>query len=268
MSDMKFYINSGFETTHYSIKSKKIRRDIRLAVLADLHNCMLEDMGRRLFHEVDKEAPDLVIKAGDMVDSIKGSDPTRVMKVVGMIHEHYPVIYGMGNHEKKILQGGFLHRERAQLIRGLNDARLKILSDSYKYIEDTGIKVSCLDLDLSYFCRGLFKPLSVRQIEEKIGELERDKFNILIAHDPQYFVPYSDYGSDLVLSGHMHGGIVRLPYLGGVVSPKLRLFPEYDAGSFERKASRMLVTKGLGCHTIQLRINDPTELMIVDLKKE
>ena len=265
---MKLYINSGFETSHYRIKSNKIRRGIRLAVLADLHNCMLEDMGRRLFHEVDKEHPDLVMIAGDIVDSIKGSDPTCAMKLLGLIHERYPVIYGMGNHEKKILKGEYLHRERAQLIRGLKEAGLKILSDSYRYIDDTGIKVSCLDLDLSYFGRGVFKPLSAEQIEEHIGELERDRFNILIAHDPQYFAAYSDYGSDLVISGHMHGGIIRIPYLGGLVSPKLRLFPKYDAGYFERKASKMLVSKGLGCHTIQLRINDPTELMIVDLEKE
>ncbi len=265
---MKFYIHSKFETSHYRIKSNKIKHGLRIAVLADLHNCMLEDKGLLLLRKIDKEHPDLVITAGDIVDSIKGSDPTPAMKLMGMIHEQYPVIYGMGNHEKKILKGEHLKKERTQLIRGLHEAGLKILSDSYKYIEDTGIKISCLDLDLSYFGRGAFKPLSAVQITEHIGEPERDRFNVLIAHDPQYFDSYSDYGADLVISGHMHGGIIRIPYFGGLVSPKLRLFPKYDAGYFERKASKMLVSKGLGCHTIQLRINDPTELMIVDLEKE
>ncbi len=265
---MKMYILSPLKVSHYNFSDQRVKKDVRLAVLADLHNCMYEDGGRQLFNVIEGEKPDIVIFAGDMVDAKEYSDPGRAMGVIRLIHDSYPVIYGMGNHEKKLLEAKKLYPERRIFLRGLKEARLKILSDNYKYLADTGIKVSCLDLPIRYFRRTGDPGLSTGQMEEKLGKLDREQYNILIAHDPQYFETYSDYGSDLVLSGHMHGGVIRFPFLGGLVSPKLKLFPKYDAGLFERKDTKMIVSRGLGMHTIQVRVNNPTELVIVDIKKK
>ena len=248
--------------------SHKVRRDVRLAVLADLHNCMCEDGGRQLFRVIDAEKPDVVIIAGDMISAHETYDPSGVMKVIKLIHDHYPVIYGMGNHEKKVLEGQGLYKIKRCFKDGLKAADLKILSNSYKYIDDTGIKISCLDLPMWYFGRISDPEITVGQMKEYLGEPERDHYNILIAHDPQYFDIYSDYGPDLVLAGHMHGGVIRLPYFGGLVSPKLKFFPKYDAGFFERKNTKMIISRGLGMHTIPLRINKSPELVIVDLMKD
>lgn len=262
---MDFYINSRLEVNHYKFHSKKVRRDVRLAVLADLHNCMCEDGGRQLFHVIEAEKPDVIVIAGDMVDAVEGMEPGPIMKVIKLLHEHYPVIYGMGNHERKVLEGRHLRKEKKSFAEGLKAAELKLLSNSYKYLWDSGIKVSCLDLPISYFRRYDQLPLDVSEIRESIGELDTGYFNVLIAHDPQYFMTYSEYGPELILSGHMHGGVIRLPFLGGLVSPKLKLFPKYTAGLFERKGSRMIVSKGLGMHTVKVRVNNPTELVIVDI---
>ena len=262
---MDFYINSKLEISHYTFHSSKVSGDVRLAVLADLHNCMCEDGGRQLFHVIDSEKPDVIVIAGDMVDGVEDTDPLPVLNAIKMMHEHYPVIYGMGNHERKILTGRHLTRERARFRKGLEEAGLKLLSNSYKYIWDSGIKVSCLDLPIEYFRRYDQLPLDVMDIKEKLGRLDDRYFNVLIAHDPQYFMTYSDYGPEVILSGHMHGGVIRFPYLGGLVSPKLKLFPRYTAGMFERNGSRMIVSKGLGMHTIKVRVNNPTELVIVDI---
>ncbi|MBQ7584457.1 MAG: metallophosphoesterase [Lachnospiraceae bacterium] len=265
---MYIYINSQFKVSHYNLSDPRVKKDVRLAVLADLHNCMCEDGGRQLFHAIDTEKPDVVIIVGDMVDARQRTDPESTMKVMKLIHESYPVIYGMGNHEKKLLAADSLHRERRLFLRGLKDAGLKILSDSYKYLDDTGIKVSCLDLPIWYFRRIEDPGLSTEQIREKLGDIDRTYYNILIAHDPQYFETYSDYGPDLVLSGHMHGGVIRLPYLGGFVSPKLKLFPRYDAGVFERNGTKMIISRGLGMHTIRVRVNNSPELVIVDIGRK
>ena len=144
---------------------------------------------------------------------------------------------------------------------------VKLLSNKSRMIEGTGIRVTCLDLPLSYFPRFGHRPLGYKRMTEMLGEPDKRWYNILIAHDPLHFKSYSDYGSDLIVSGHLHGGVVRLPGLGGLISPELKLFPKYDAGEYRRKGSRMLVTKGLGMHTIHVRINNPTELMIVDLHR-
>ena len=99
-----------------------------------------------------------------------------------------------------------------------------------------------------------------------IGKTRRGRCNILIAHNPDYFEEYSDWGADLVLSGHIHGGIMRLPVLGGVIAPSYRLFPKYDGGIFKEKNSTMLLSRGIGSHTIPLRFFNPAELHAVTIK--
>ena len=93
-------------------------------------------------------------------------------------------------------------------------------------------------------------------------------FPILLAHNPEYFPQYAAWGARLVLSGHIHGGIARLPFLGGVISPSLRLFPVYDAGLFQEGKCRMVLTRGLGLHHIKLRFFNRPELSVIDMKRE
>ena len=99
-----------------------------------------------------------------------------------------------------------------------------------------------------------------------MGENDRDRLTILLAHNPEYFKTYADWGADIVLSGHYHGGILRFPGLGGFISPKLRFFPEYDYGVFDEGRSTLYVTCGLGQHTMKLRLNNIPEVVKVTFK--
>ncbi|MDE7197816.1 MAG: hypothetical protein K2O15_02920, partial [Lachnospiraceae bacterium] len=87
-------------------------------------------------------------------------------------------------------------------------------------------------------------------------------------HNPVYFDAYEAWGADLVVSGHVHGGIMRLPVLGGVISPALTLFPKYDGGVFYEKESTMILSRGLSSHTLPIRIFNPGELIVIDLKPD
>lgn len=262
---MRLYFRSGLEISRYNIYSDKILKDTRLAVIADLHNCMCEDGGRQLFNVIESQKPDIILIAGDLVDGSCVSEGT--MQLLERLAGSFKVIYGMGNHERKLIFGS--HRKSSRSVRlfreTLKKTGVRLLSNKSRIIEDSGIRVTCLDLPLSYFPRMGHRPLGYRKMTELIGEPDTSYYNILIAHDPLHFKSYSDYGSELIVSGHLHGGVIRLPGLGGLISPELKLFPKYDAGEYRRKGSRMLVTKGLGMHTIHVRINNPTELMIVDL---
>ena len=95
---------------------------------------------------------------------------------------------------------------------------------------------------------------------------DRSCFQILMAHNPEYFRTYRRWGADLVLSGHVHGGIVRLPFFGGVISPRVRLFPQYDGGHFTKENKDLIVSRGLGSHTIPFRLWNPGELVEIELK--
>lgn len=91
---------------------------------------------------------------------------------------------------------------------------------------------------MDYYKKLSRREMKVSYLNSLLGRPSSDEYNILIAHNPDYFKAYAAWGADLVLSGHVHGGIMRLPVLGGVLSPSLRLFPRYDGGLYtEEKAS-------------------------------
>ena len=85
---------------------------------------------------------------------------------------------------------------------------------------------------------------------------------------PLYFETYVSWGADFILSGHVHGGVMRLPYFGGVISPQYEIFPAYDAGLFKEEDSIMLLSRGLGTHTIPVRVFNRPELILVELRNK
>ena len=90
-------------------------------------------------------------------------------------------------------------------------------------------------------------------------------YTILLAHNPNYFDVYADWGADLSLSGHIHGGMIRLPLIGGVLSPETLLFPKYDAGVFENGAAKMILSRGLGRGRMGIRLFNPPEVVSITL---
>ena len=91
----------------------------------------------------------------------------------------------------------------------------------------------------------------------------------MLAHNPDYFRSYCTLHPDLIVSGHNHGGMIRIPGLGGVISPRLHPFPKYDYGVYESTDSqtKMVVTAGCGMHSIHIRINNPPEMVVIDVNK-
>ena len=106
--------------------------------------------------------------------------------------------------------------------------------------------------------------MPAEEIREALGEPAEGAYRILLAHNPDYFSAYAQWGADLTLSGHLHGGMVRLPKIGGLISPNWTLFPKYDHGLYTIEEKKMIVSAGLGSHTIKLRINNPPELVVLD----
>ena len=103
-------------------------------------------------------------------------------------------------------------------------------------------------------------------MRDMLGTPGDEDYNILIAHNPDYFKVYSEWGANLVLAGHNHGGLVKLPFLGGVLSPRLHLFPKYSYGLYKKGESKMILTGGLGSHSLKIRVNNVPELVFIELK--
>ena len=257
-----------FVVRHYELESDKIRKDMRFVLISDLHNKDYGDGNAKLLSAIDEESPDAVLIAGDLINGSAGSDRIAATKFAIDLAGRYPVYYGMGNHETKIKLYPERFDEKWETYESaLIKNGVRFLDNARITDEETGIDIAGLSLDRTYYKKFVRKGLDADDIQSLIGDASSDKVQILIAHNPDYFKAYTDWGADLTVSGHLHGGIMRLPLIGGVISPRITLFPKYSGGEYPKGASKMIVSCGLGMHTINLRVFNPGELSVIDIHR-
>lgn len=259
-----------FKVTHYKVRvgeEKGPDRPFSAVFLSDLHNMSYGKNNRELLAEIRSQNPELVLIAGDMLTAGKKPQTEAAMALLDELTKKYPVYYANGNHEHRMRVNTEVYGESYERYSdAIKSFGVHLLENAGEKLKLHGMELTVWGLELSgeYFRRGVSRKLTGAQIEELIGAKPEGGFHILLAHHPCYFESYAAWGADLTLSGHLHGGIVRLPFLGGVISPQIRLFPRYDQGSYKLQDKRMIVSAGLGSHTIRLRINNPPELAVID----
>ena len=214
-------------------------------------------------------SPDAVITAGDMITAQSGEKYKTAEALMVNLARKYPIYYGIGNHEHHLATspdkfGNINIYEK--YMDALREAGIEPLINESIRLPSSNINVCGLQLDRRYFAKFRNKEMPENYLNDLMGRADMDSFQILIAHNPDYFADYAKWGADLVLSGHVHGGLMKLPVLGGVISPKLTLFPHYDGGRFEYNDCVMILSRGLGTHTLPIRIFNPGELVFVRLK--
>ncbi len=253
------------DTTRYNIYSDKFSchfDNLRIAVLSDLHDTVHGKDNERLFDLIYNEKPNIVVIAGDLVTARNGRDYSPALKLLKRLADNWPVYYGFGNHEQRLKEESSDYLQKIKAIPGVT-----ILDNESVNIEDYGIRITGLSLPKKFYKKGKKISPGLADIKEAIDE-KIDLYTILIAHNPVFFETYAKWGAELVFSGHLHGGIVRLPLVGGVLSPQVSFFPKYDKGLFEKEQTSMIVSAGLGKHTIPIRLWNPAELLIIDLKNK
>ncbi len=262
--------NQHLVLTRYSIESKEIPAGFdgcKIAFLSDLHNNEFGEKNQRLKEALLAEKPDLVLIGGDMMVGKPGVSYAVALELVLWIQGHFPVIYGMGNHEYRVRQNTVLYQTLYQEYAGaLKEKGIEILDNERRYWERNGERIVIYGLTIGqyYYKRLKIEEMDKEYLTDCLGKRE-EGFSILLAHNPVHFPAYAQWGARLVLAGHNHGGVMRLPWLGGVVSPNYRIFPEYDVGEFHRGESTMLLSAGLGSHTLPFRFFNPPELLIIRL---
>lgn len=242
---------------NYTIVSDKLLTSQRIALLTDLHGCMHGHKNARLLRMLEKVSPDYICIAGDM--TVKNGDFTdEMLDLLKQLVERYPVYYAPGNHEIRMPE--------------YDEYRMQLAQFGVQYLENQvfpiGGNVLVYGLDLpEYWYHKVWekREMGAGEITNYLGECDETCFSILLAHNPEYFPQYAQWGADLTLSGHVHGGIVRLPGLGGVIAPSLQLFPTYDAGLYEEKGRQMVLSRGLGLHHVKLRYFNRPELSVINL---
>lgn len=255
-----------FVVRKYRCREGKIRKDVKVLLLSDLHNKSFGRGNIRLLKAIDQIAPDLVLIAGDMYTSTAGGDTQTAAELVCALAEKYPVYYGNGNHEHRTrlfpVEFSDMYRKFSEKIES---AGVIHLINEKVSLPNFNVDIYGLEIDREYYRK--FKGMQMERtyLEKLLGRPDKDRVSLLIAHNPDYFKSYAAWGADLVVSGHVHGGLMRLPVLGGVVSPAIRLFPKYDGGEFREGDSTMILGRGLGTHTLPIRIFNPGELVVIEL---
>lgn len=231
------------ETTEYTVESSRLPQAFDgfvIVQLSDLHLHQFGDQQQTLILEVDRQAPDIIVLTGDMIDDDHGDlEPVRQL-LLGLV-EIAPVYAVDGNHEFDDMA------LRAQLHQMYRDYGVVFLDGEGIVLERDGETIGLCGARIKDWGSGRIGP------ENSLAPDGSCTYNILLHHYANHFDQVKDKGFDLVLAGHSHGGIVRLPLFGGVfgnnggiIGNNGGFFPEYDSGRFDAEDTVMIVSRGLG----------------------
>lgn len=262
--------NRKLKATAYTVASPKIPKefnDYRMVVLADLHNACYGNQNDKLLELIREQRPDCILIAGDMIVGKPGHSTDVPAHLINELAKEYPVYYGKGNHELRVGLYKETYGDLWECYLQQLDERITWLSNEQVVLNRNGASIYLYGLDMEprYYKRFRHTPMDKTYLNSLLGSPKKDGFNILIAHNPDYFYKYAQWGADLVFAGHLHGGLVRLPWFGGMVSPMFHFFPKYDKGRYKKEDSEMLLSGGLGNHTFKFRVNNIPEILVITL---
>ena len=228
----------------------------RLVILSDLHGAEFGKGNKDLFDAVRSEQPEYIFFLGDLEDRFDGHREGYAQTVAASLSAIAPTYYVTGNHEWAI--GGVRELKKELAAEGVT-----VLTNQYVTLTRNGDPILLAGIDDP---NGFADQKTPEALAAELYAAEGDVFWMLLAHRNNLFAQqYSLLGSDLVLSGHGHGGIWRLPFTDGLVSHDYQLFPSYTAGFYEENGSLLFASRGLGNSGPSFRVGNRPEIAVLTL---
>lgn len=261
-----YWQNNSIEVSYYNFSDTSIPAefdDYKIVQVSDLHN---KDFKNQLTEKAENERPDIIVVTGDVIDRNRTDIPIAVEALEDLI-EIAPVYFVTGNHE--VASGvyddlkiemdriGVINLDNAHDTIRINEAELGLI----------GIEDPLLLLLEDVEAAGSADVLLHQNIEQLYEDVDTD-YTMLMSHRAELMDIYSETPVDLVLTGHAHGGQIRLPLIEGVFSPSQGFFPQYTNGVYEQRETHMVVSRGLGNSIFPFRINNRPELVVIILESE
>lgn len=240
----------------------------KILQLSDLHTKKYGDNYDNLINSCKTADPDYIFFTGDLYsrNEVNLDHKLVLMKRLRTIA---PVYYVFGNHEADTPEKAEVLASKLEQC-GINVLRNKKIR---LYSGEEYINVYGADIESKYYknSKGSYSnlpPLTVEKLDRMLGESDKYHFNILLAHTPFPFINYAKWGADLIFSGHCHGGVIRIPKIGGLLSPERKFLPEYTKGVYTKdkneNSAKMVVSAGLG----KFRLQNPSEIILVTLRSK
>ena len=252
------------KTTSFELNITDKQLGCRIVHLSDLHKKKFGKENFKLIKHIKKLAPDIIVITGDMI-SRSTTNLDELKNLITNLSRISPVYYSLGNHEKDL---ELINRSLYEELIGFLNQNCDLLDNRICTItfKDTVINICGLTIPQDcYKKNGSYRDLrqlEKQDIEKLIPDAEKQDINIMLAHNPIFFDAYAQHGlADIILSGHVHGGCVRLPFLGAVLSPERTFFPKYSSGMYSSENSKMIVSCGLG----KFRLFNPSEIVLITL---
>lgn len=257
-----YFQNTELQVSSYDIVDSRIPKEFneyKIVQVSDFHNTQSNKLTDDLVKEIKIQNPDIIVITGDLIDSRK-TEIDVAISFIKKIKNIAPIYFVNGNHEARI-------SKYSTLKEMLENEMVIVLENKTEVLEIDGAKINLIginDPNTSYHPYAL----DSKKIKNELTDTNYDKnnYSILLSHRPELFNTYVDNELDLVLTGHAHGGQVRIPFIGGLVSPNQGLFPKYTSGKFKEDNTNMIVSRGIGNSIIPFRVNNRPELVIVQLK--
>ena len=252
--------DNGLTVRHYAIQSDKVDEEITLVLITDLHSTIHRNNQQSLIELIEKQKPDVILLAGDIADDevpILGT--SMLLQGIGGL---CPAYYVTGNHEYRSRRVGAVRAE-------IESYGVTILADESVMAEIGGTPLiigGVEDPDKRIYEEPGYNHFAA--MEQAFGTLERDEtFKILLAHRPENIEEYVKYPFDLVVSGHAHGGQVRIPFLlNGLFAPNQGWFPPYAGGAYIHGETMHIVSRGLSISPLLPRVFNSPELVVIALE--
>ena len=261
--------NTCISTASYTVALQNLASPVRIVILSDLHRKSFGRDNSRLIAKIGEQAPDVIFLDGDMIDrSADQADVQELLRLIESLCEIAPVYFAPGNHELEYMQAD------ASFLTRVSEAGTAVVNDSYADVTIAGqpLRIGGTMGHAFYFGRSEEEFSSSPEYRFLKAFEDTDVPKICLAHMPDTFIfngAYKMWNVDLVLSGHTHGGLIRLPFVGGMYAPMQGWFPEYDRGYFRLgEHMQMVISAGLAGHGVIPRINNPPEIVVIDLVPE
>lgn len=254
--------NRALELNTYTVTSDEIPEEFhgfRIAHVSDVHNTEIGDDNKKLISVLREAEPDIIAITGDLIDS-RNTDIETALRFAEGAAEIAPCYYVTGNHEARVA-------EYDELKKRLIELGVVVLDNKRVELEKNGEALTFIGVDDPDFTADYLFDDSKSIIEAQVQRLsdKEDRYTVLLSHRPELFDVYAESGADLILSGHAHGGQIRLPVIGGIFAPHQGFFPEYDGGIYTDAGVNMIVSRGVGNSIFPLRVNNRPEVILIEL---
>lgn len=262
------YDSNRFVVRTHTVTDRRIKKPCRAVLLTDLHNKQYGKENEKLLEAIREAQPDLVLVAGDLLTANAKESFEPALQLMGSLAKDYPVYYANGNHEQRLKAAREIYGDMAsRYLAGLKSAGIELLANCHCNLPELGIAIYGAEIDMEYYKKFRTEAMAPDYLSGILGQAPKDVYTVLLAHNPDYFPQYAAWGASITLSGHVHGGVARVPFWGkGFIAPTWRIFPKYDGGVFHQGEAAMVLSRGLGSHTIPVRLFNPGELWVVEFR--